>query len=648
MKKVLAYLFNHSHYNEVVSSYNKIQTQYNEAYKVWCEYNSVIVKYDFEFKEYVASQFAEIKEIAKWMQIAKKLLSGKQKAVAWFFYEQGNSSMPKLGHKEYKSLYQSEKYISTLNGYVATYDLLMANYNQAVKWFLPQIGHEATYEEIKRIAEAKEIIINIDRNLKKARYFSKKYPQAWKVFTNSKELNAISMEKFSSLTEDDFQTKEDFIRKFSSKKESVCLILGIADYCINSFSDESLGREKFILTYFSSELDIPEAISFECLISDETERKRAILGSVKYGESVKFVDTFSLEEFYSFRKQFDEIGIKFDDAIDVVQENDSAIRQYNFEKSGRKAVFIENYLQAVKSGTELHKYIYDYQQNKQKRHAAKQIAEAYPLGYEHLFGTTDVNGCSLETLTKIIEDKNAIQWHEQRISALRKAQEEAERRKKERDYLLSYVSSWDSLICGLKYSYLLNYYPTTCSFEATQSEWDDRWTVWNFKNSPNKTSEAEHQEALDEVIPRIKEKLTSTFGYANLSKLTLVCIPASNQINTQRRYEEFSNRLCHETGLINSYGRIRVVHERDARHTGGIGLQTEFLSFDGSYFKDKYVILFDDVITRGDSMCIFRRKMESLGATVIAGLSIGKTKHERPIFRGASYPLITTDGDLPF
>ena len=33
----------------------------------------------------------------------------------------------------------------------------------------------------------------------------------------------------------------------------------------------------------------------------------------------------------------------------------------------------------------------------------------------------------------------------------------------------------------------------------------------------------------------------------------------------------------------------------------------------------------------GDSMRTFKRKMESLGAIVVGGLSLGKTKHERPV-----------------
>ena len=48
------------------------------------------------------------------------------------------------------------------------------------------------------------------------------------------------------------------------------------------------------------------------------------------------------------------------------------------------------------------------------------------------------------------------------------------------------------------------------------------------------------------------------------------------------------------------------------------------------------MLLFDDIITKGNSMITFMRKMESLGANVIGGLCLGKTKHERPAQEGMS------------
>ena len=237
-----------------------------------------------------------------------------------------------------------------------------------------------------------------------------------------------------------------------------------------------------------------------------------------------------------------------------------------------------------------------------------------------------------------------IDKENQRQAQLKEEREKEERAKKN---LVESVSSWDVLVGGLHYSYLFYYYPTTCDFEATEEEWSNRWIVWDFKNTPGKTSATDHQEALDKAIPMLKDKLLTTFEEDSLKYLTLVCIPASSQAKTQARYEEFSNRICNETGLINAYPHITVVTEREERHLGGSGMNSNQLAFDEDFFNGKYVLLFDDVITRGDSMRTFKHKMETLGAIVVGGLALGKTKHERPLSANIQRPPFDFD-DLPF
>lgn len=260
-------------------------------------------------------------------------------------------------------------------------------------------------------------------------------------------------------------------------------------------------------------------------------------------------------------------------------------------------------------------------------------------------------------MQKVINDTKQKIAKEKELEAKRR--EEEQKRKNEqlqiKSKLNAAVSSWDTLIGGLSYSFLFYYYPTTCEFEATEEEWYYRRLVWDFKNTPGKTSPLAHQIALGKAVPLIKNKLLSTFDAESIKRLTLVCIPASSQVKTQARYEEFSSKICGETGMTNAYSHISVVSEREERHLGGTGMNTGQLSFDEEFFKGKYVLLFDDIITRGDSMRTFKRKMEALGATVIGGLSLGKTKHERPTH---PYEPITeiphifspssSDDDLPF
>lgn len=188
------------------------------------------------------------------------------------------------------------------------------------------------------------------------------------------------------------------------------------------------------------------------------------------------------------------------------------------------------------------------------------------------------------------------------------------------------VSKWFEFPFGLPYFYSYNYYPTTANIECNPSEWEIRRLIWDFKYNPSKTSEKNHFEALLLVHSTISKILENTF-FNLISNLTLVCIPASTRIINNLRYEKFSNDLCKSLGMINAFPYITIKTEKTPKHLGGAG-KIE-LEFDSEFFKDKNIILFDDVITTGNSMRFFKYKMENLGANVIAGLSIGKTQHER-------------------
>lgn len=233
-------------------------------------------------------------------------------------------------------------------------------------------------------------------------------------------------------------------------------------------------------------------------------------------------------------------------------------------------------------------------------------------------------------LIEIIENKKTqIEQEKKNEEArLRKIQEESDRKKNITLELYRAVDKWYSFPFGLKHFYPFNYYPTTCDFEATDEEWNLRRLVWNFKNDPSKTTSGDHDLALNQVIILISEILSKTFTN-NLSELTLVCIPASTVLINKSRYEEFSNRLCTSLGMTNAFSHIQIIKEKTPKHLGGSG-RVE-LEFDAGFFNGKNILLFDDIITKGNSMNIFNQKLTSLDANIIAGLSIGKTKHERDI-----------------
>lgn len=213
---------------------------------------------------------------------------------------------------------------------------------------------------------------------------------------------------------------------------------------------------------------------------------------------------------------------------------------------------------------------------------------------------------------------------------------ETQFREQEEKLLLYKVKNWKSLPNGLHYSYFFPYYPTTCNFELTEEESKNNQLVWDFKNAQITMGSSNvvrqiglilnYRKALGILVPLISKELKLTFN-ADLAELTLVCIPASTEIDNKRRYRGFSEALATETGMLNAFNHIRITHDATPKHLGGTGNPT--LEFDEYFFKDKFVLLFDDVITSGRSMMTFKNRLEKMGAKVIAGMSIGKTKHQR-------------------
>ena len=270
------------------------------------------------------------------------------------------------------------------------------------------------------------------------------------------------------------------------------------------------------------------------------------------------------------------------------------------------------------------------------------VKKYYPEAYKEYWGKQSstlnklADGHLSDSEWGILEDEMESLIESARTEAEEtKRQEENHRRMKEQAKALFEVKvkSWSPLFNHFYYTWLLYYYPTTCTFEANEQEWLDRYTVWFFKNDPNKRYDQEdYKEIINNIISRIKQRLTETFGQEYLQFLTFVCVPASTKAKHVARYKEFSKRLCEETGMQNGYDFIQIVKDglskKDPTNTTGHSIQPEVF-VDDQWFKGRSVLLFDDVVTKGNTMLRYKLLLERKGATVIGGMCIGKTKHER-------------------
>lgn len=271
-------------------------------------------------------------------------------------------------------------------------------------------------------------------------------------------------------------------------------------------------------------------------------------------------------------------------------------------------------------------------------------------------GETDSVTMDFQTLISITEeDKVKIEddlkkWK----SEIERVKEEEQQRKNEFVELLprlkSAVSLWDKLSDDFHFNYLYYYYPTTCEFVATEEEWRHRRLIWNFKNDTDKNIDpSEHRAAVDEVIPLIKQKLIDTLGKEHLQFITLVCVPASTSSNNYSRYYDFSRRICEETYMNNGFNHMFVMKDgMSKKHPENQTRQSiqPLVQFEEDYFRGKYILLFDDVVTKGDTMLRYKKDLEKMGAIVIGGMCLGKTMHERP--KQADFPPNNIDVELPF
>jgi len=188
--------------------------------------------------------------------------------------------------------------------------------------------------------------------------------------------------------------------------------------------------------------------------------------------------------------------------------------------------------------------------------------------------------------------------------------------------LLDCVSDWDEHENqSLKHKWFVPYYPYhKYKDSATADMWDDWKFIWNFKDGE---PTQEHEDALKRAIKLTESALRRTFRN-NVDKLTLVCVPASSADKNNQRFKTFARTVCQDLGMNNGFGHIKITADATPKHKGGTGKPTKW--YDSSFFRGKYVIIFDDVSTTGKSLVKEKAKLESLGAKVIGAITLAQTQ----------------------
>ncbi|HBZ57762.1 MAG TPA: hypothetical protein DEO49_01235 [Sutterella sp.] len=192
--------------------------------------------------------------------------------------------------------------------------------------------------------------------------------------------------------------------------------------------------------------------------------------------------------------------------------------------------------------------------------------------------------------------------------------------------LRNVAAGWDT-IAGLKVLSMYPYYPRYRYPDSSLSHNDclNRTAIWMFKGDYERGTTVEaHQFYMHLFARYLSEEIDEFFG--DLARhLTLVCVPASSRERNKRRFGRFSEIVCENLSMSNGFDHVRPAEDGTPKHLGGRGAAA--LDIDERFFAGRSVLLFDDLITQGATMSSLACQLESAGAQVIGGITLGRTVH---------------------
>lgn len=173
-----------------------------------------------------------------------------------------------------------------------------------------------------------------------------------------------------------------------------------------------------------------------------------------------------------------------------------------------------------------------------------------------------------------------------------------------------------NILHGKPYYFFFHHYSMKYN-NLTSETWKLRQQIYDFKDDKS--------DALQYFKEILVSKLEQTFGLYELSKLTFVCEPdTANQNNYRVPWQvAFPEMICNELNMQTCLRRINVLERKTPKHQGG--KTRAKLEIPDDYFVNRNVVLFDDIVTTGETMKDMIDLLESHGANVLCVISLART-----------------------
>lgn len=183
------------------------------------------------------------------------------------------------------------------------------------------------------------------------------------------------------------------------------------------------------------------------------------------------------------------------------------------------------------------------------------------------------------------------------------------------------VNNYLGYLPGLRYLYLYSYIPVgyenNNNFHLTNEEFMYRNKILSFK----KIGIAKAAGTYD-IYEDLKMLLTESFD--GVENTMFFFVPSKKDSNYSSRHKCLNELLVRDFHVTTSFKLVKYLEDGCSAREGGEAIPAQ-LYWGKCFFKDKQIIIFDDIITSGRTVLHYKSLLESWGARVIACVSLGKT-----------------------
>ena len=130
------------------------------------------------------------------------------------------------------------------------------------------------------------------------------------------------------------------------------------------------------------------------------------------------------------------------------------------------------------------------------------------------------------------------------------------------------------------------------------------------------------QEAIINILVSFVKK-----HFKNLENVVLFCIPASNIYSNNTRYWYFANEVCRRLWIENGISHIQFKWESEWKHLWNRNKKiSDYIDIDWSFFQGKNILLFDDIVTKWETINEIRNLLLAYWWNPFFAISIWKTE----------------------